>query len=128
MDHGFCPRCGSRRPDAFRWCRKCGFDFQNPPKPDVAASVPPVVADQPQRIDVRPIGDRRAMAQFSRDVIDIRCLGTIGGILGAIVGFLALGTLGVIFNLGSAGALLSIVGLPLGWYIGTRVALGRLAR
>ena len=78
------------------------------------------------RVDVRAIDDRQNMARMTRDAMDVRCLGTLGGIVGAVLGFLLLGSIGM--ALGPPGALLALVGLPLGWWLGVRTALGWLAK
>jgi len=125
-DHGYCPRCGVVRPDAFRWCRKCGFDFENPPKPDPAPQGPAVRTQD--HVDVRLVNDRRTMAQWTRDAFTIRCLGTIGGLLGAFVGFIVFAWIGVALGAGPWSLLLALIGIPIGFFVGVRIALGRLAQ
>lgn len=129
MDYGFCPRCGARRPDAFRWCRKCGLDFQNPPKPEAEATAPPLlVPPPPQRVDVRPVGDRKAMAEWSRDAFTVRCLGALGGVIGIVVGFFLSSIIGGWLHMGVASLLLGLfVGVPLGFFFGVRLAYGLMA-
>ena len=124
-----CTRCGAARPDDFRWCRKCGLDFQNPPAstaPDPPARVTPAPIQPSPRVDVRQVNDRANMARLARDAMDVRCLGTIGGLTGAFVGFIVFGVIGS--AIGGAGVLLGLVGIPVGWWVGVRAALGRLAR
>jgi hypothetical protein len=66
------------------------------------------------------------MARMTRDAMDVRCLGTVGGLVGALVGFIVFGWVGGL--IGGAGVLLAFVGIPLGWWFGVRTALGLLAR
>lgn len=66
------------------------------------------------------------MAQIARDAMDVRCLGTVGGVIGAVIGFLAFAWIGT--WLGGAALLLVIPGIPFGWWIGVRAALGLIAR
>lgn len=133
MDYGYCPRCGTRRPDAFRWCRKCGLDFQNPPKSETHASAPPAhtsVAPGENRIsiDVRPVGDRRDLARWTRDVFTVRCLGTLGGMVGMFLGFFVMVALGGAVSAGPFSLVLGLIGLPLGFFLGVRLTLGLLTK
>jgi hypothetical protein len=41
MGTGFCPRCGKPRLGAFRYCRKCGLDFETAAHPGDVAPGPP---------------------------------------------------------------------------------------
>jgi hypothetical protein len=66
------------------------------------------------------------MAQMTRDAVDVRCLGTIGGLVGALIGFFAFAWIGSM--MGGAGVLLAFVGIPLGWWLGVRTALGLIAK
>jgi hypothetical protein len=131
VDFGFCPRCGVARSDAFRWCRKCGFDFQNPPKPDATSSAPPSVqpnaAPPSTRIDVRPVGDRQAMAQWSRDAWDVRCLATLGGLIGIVLGFFVFISLGAMLHAGLFSIILGFIGVPVGFFLGVRIVLSMMA-
>ena len=78
------------------------------------------------RVDVRPVNDRANMARMTRDAVDVRCLGTIGGLIGAVVGFIAFAWMGSM--IGGAGLLLAILGIPFGWWLGVRTALGFISR
>lgn len=127
-DYGFCPRCGARRPDAFRWCRKCGLDFQNTPSPDASSSAPVIASDQRTRVDVRPIGEQRDIAKWTRDAFTVRCLGTVGGIVGMVVGFFLFTAIGGAMNAGVASLLLGFLGIFVGFFFGVRLILGLLAR
>jgi hypothetical protein len=128
-----CPRCGAARPDDFRWCRKCGLDFKSPPKaivPDGRDIIEPTrvsPAPPPQQVDFRPVNDRANMARMSRDAMDVRCLGAIGGLVGAFVAFLVVGWIGQMAD-SPAVLLLLIVAIPTGWWLGARTALGLIAR
>jgi predicted lipid-binding transport protein (Tim44 family) len=84
-------------------------------------------AKQPTKVDVRPVNDRRNMAQVTRDAIDVRCLGTLGGWIGAFVGFLVFGMIGMWIG-GAAVFLAFFPGILVGWWIGVRTALGLMAR
>jgi hypothetical protein len=131
-----CPRCGAPRTENFRWCRKCGLDFQKPPKeivPDNAGRAvrrPDEIVGgpaAPPRVDIRQVDDRANMARKARAELDVRCLGTVGGVVRAIVGLVLFAAIGGL--LGPAiGAVGLIVGIPIGWWIGVRTALGWLAR
>jgi hypothetical protein len=77
-------------------------------------------------IDVRAVNDRSNIARMTRDALDVRCLGTLGGLAGVVVGFLVFGWVGA--SIGGAGVLLALVGIPLGWWVGVRTILGFLAR
>ncbi len=136
MAAGECPRCGAWRPDDLRWCRKCGLDFEAsrgsviPPSPGLgkepeARQAP---ASEPSRIDVRPVNDRRNMAQWTLDAFTVRCLATVGGLVGGLVGFLVFGYIALVLNLGLASILVAMIGFPVGMVIGIRFALKRLAR
>jgi ribosomal protein L40E len=132
MPSNVCPRCGATRPDDFRWCRKCGLDFKAPQKSvgsseaKVAARPSSSASSQGFQLDVRPVNDRANLARYARDVIDVRCLGTVGGLVGALAGFLLLGWIGM--AIGGAGVLLAILGIPVGWWVGVRTVLGRMAK
>lgn len=149
-----CPRCGTKRPDAFQWCRKCGLDFAKaergqlpadmrltptagPPPPSDVQRVAPPVQQGPQwqqpaqpyipQLDVRPVNDRKNMARLTANALDVRCGGTAGGCLGMIVGFLVFGYLGAAIG-GVAPLLLIPIGVFVGLFVGMRVALGLMAR
>ncbi len=135
MDYEYCPRCGTRRDDAvFGWCKKCGFDFKYGPGPDPAAArqtpQSPSSRDEPRtRIDVRPVGDRRDIAKWTRDAFTVRCLGTFGGMVGAFLGFFLLTWIGAAMQLGVFSLVLGLFfGIPLGLFLGIRLALGLLAK
>lgn len=50
MSSEFCPTCGTGRAGAFRFCPKCGFDFDAPPlaAPGPVAPVPPTASPAPR--------------------------------------------------------------------------------
>jgi hypothetical protein len=128
-----CPRCGAARPDDFRWCRKCGLDFKNPPKaivPDDRDIIEPTRVSPPsppQQVDFRPVNDRANMARMSRDAMDVRCLGALGGLLGIFVAFMVVAWIGQMADNGAV-LLLLIFAAPIGWWVGARTALTLLAR
>ncbi len=149
MSIEFCPRCGTKRPDYLKWCRKCGLDFEMAERGKLPANMVDESFQRPSgqqaaegqalphgsgwtqgghlQADITPVSDRRNIARWSRNALDVRCGGTAGGCLGTFVGFLvggyvglAIGGLAVIFTLA--------VGAFLGMYLGMRIALGLMAR
>lgn len=92
----------------------------------VRAEAPAPRQPDPPRLDVRSVNDRQNIARMTRDAVDVRCLGTTGGLVGAFFGFVVFGWIGM--AIGGAGPLLAFVGIPLGWWLGVRTALGWLAR
>ena len=150
-----CPRCGTRRPDELQWCRKCGLDFHKaergdlprdmspsaptagrpslpaaPPAQPPAAQWPPSGQPQsaPLRVDLRPVNDRRNMAQWTRDALDLRCGTTAGGCLGMVAGFIGGAMIGTVVGGPVGGLLFAVVGVPLGMFLGMRLALSLMAR
>ncbi len=149
-----CPRCGTRRPDELQWCRKCGLDFQkaergelpsnmSPTAPTAGRPAPPVMAPSqplaqwqqpaqppptPIRVDLRQVNDRRNMAQWTRDALDLRCGTTAGGCLGMLAGFVAGPMLGSVLGSPVAALLLAVIGVPVGLFAGMRLALSLMAR
>ena len=153
----FCPRCGTKRPDELQWCRKCGLDFhkaergQFPPgvrppsggwatdrvPPPAPARMPPSgwATDRVEQgapylgqLDVRPVSDRANMARWTRNALDIRCLGAAGGCLGMVVGgFVGLLILGAL-GWGFYGLFLLPLFVVAGLFVGMRVVIGRLAK
>jgi hypothetical protein len=77
-------------------------------------------------VDVRPVNDRANMARMARDAVDVRCLGTIGGLLGIFLAIVVVGWFGQ--TIGPAAVVFAVVLVPLGWWLGVRTALGLLAR
>ena len=148
MQIEFCPRCGTKRPDAFQWCRKCGLDFHRAERgeqPPGATTPPPrqvtgwVIDDrtappssqwarpEAQPVEIRPTTDRKTMAQWSAHAMDVRCGGTAGGCLGMFLGFLAFAYIGAAIG-GPAILLLLPIGVIVGMFVGARVALGLMSR
>lgn len=92
----FCPRCGTQRAGAFRYCRKCGFDFesgeldpQSPQPPAPLAPIPPSPAPDPA-----PVAEIQAKRPWYR--------GRAGVGLGAVLVLVALAAVGRPGQLGSA--------------------------
>ena len=67
------------------------------------------------------------MARMSRDAMDVRCLGAVGGLIGIFVALVVVGWIGQVTD-NSAVPLLLILAIPLGWWLGARTALGLIAR
>ena len=67
------------------------------------------------------------MARMSRDAMDVRCLGALGGIVGAFLAFVVVGWIGQATGSGVV-LLLLIIAIPLGWWLGVRTALGLIAK
>jgi hypothetical protein len=67
------------------------------------------------------------MARMSRDAMDVRCLGTVGGLIGVIVAFFVVGLIGQAADNGAV-LLLLIIAIPIGWWLGARTALSLIAR
>ena len=81
----------------------------------------------PEPRDVRLVSDRQTIARVSRAALDVRCLGTLGGLVGMVLGFFVGGYVGL--ALGGAMLVITLpVGLLLGAYLGMRAALGWAAR
>jgi hypothetical protein len=87
MSSTFCPKCGTRRVGAFRFCRSCGFDFDIDWA--IHAPVPPIVSQRALEPDATPIPDRQDVAKSAAK----SSLGglvngvlVIGGAIGGAVG------------------------------------------
>ena len=135
MNFEFCPSCGAKRSDASELCRMCGFDFGGPnggaaserdrgsapvpPSGWAVDRVPPPAPPQwqhpvPQQVvsrqvDVRPVSDRRNIARWTANALDVRCAGSAGGCLGMFVGFFAGALVG-----GAIGGFAALVTIPIG--------------
>ena len=117
-----CPKCGTPRVGAFRYCRSCGFDFDVLP----AAPVAPVAPAAPP-VQMTP---QQQMAQGSIAVRDFNIVTRLAGIIGAVIGFVVLGYLA--YNdiggyAGWFGLAAFTVGLLVGAVLGQRIALVRMA-
>ena len=82
-----CPRCGTRRVGAFRFCRSCGFDFDLVPA--IHAPVSTIVSQRAPEPDATLIPDRQDVAKSAAK----SSLGglvngvlVIGGAIGGAVG------------------------------------------
>ena len=83
----FCPKCGTRRVGAFRFCRSCGFDFDidwavhAPFRPAVSQRAPePDAMPIPARQDVAKSAPRSSLGGVVNRVL------VIGGAIGGAVG------------------------------------------
>ena len=87
MSSTFCPKCGTRRVGAFRFCRSCGFDFDI----DWAVHAPfrPAVSQRAPEPDAMPIPDRQDVAKSAaRSSLGgvVNGVLVIGGAIGGAVG------------------------------------------
>ena len=144
----FCPRCGTKRPDTLKWCRKCGLNFDEAERgklpPGVSSPTIRTVQNyfgepEPQQptsqwqqpyvpvVEVRPGGDRQSMARWSLHALEVRAGGTAGGCLGMAAGFLLFGYIGALIG-GVAPIFLIPLGVLIGLFVGMRGALGLRAK
>lgn len=138
----FCPRCGTKRPDEFKWCRKCGIDFEQAERGQLPAGVTspyarpttpnPEPTSQWQQpyvpvVEVRAGGDRQSMARWSLHALEVRCGGTAGGCLGMVAGFVLFGYIGALIG-GVAPLFFIPIGVLIGLFVGMRVALELMAK
>ena len=94
MASGFCPRCGETRVGAFRFCRKCGLDFDSP-----EAAAPPALLVTPPRPSPGGSDARGADASATKQV---ETAGGVAWIICALfTGYLALVQFGIASTLGS---------------------------
>jgi hypothetical protein len=84
----FCPKCGTRRVGAFRFCRSCGFDFDVDWA--IHAPVPPAVRQRAPEPAVMPTPD-------GTDVAKPAARSSLGGLLngGLVIGGAIGGAVGV---------------------------------
>jgi hypothetical protein len=82
-----CPRCGTRRVGAFRFCRSCGFDFDLVPA--THAPVPPIVSQRALEPDAAPTPERKDVAKSAaRASLGglVNGVLVVGGAIGGAVG------------------------------------------
>jgi len=116
----FCPKCGTQRTGALRFCRSCGFDL------DTVATTPQPTAQEP--LGTMPI-DRRAQASYYRATVGWSCLGRVMVWGGVVVGFLigayvAEGPLaggGILTQLFVGFVVGPFLGAGIGWYLWTEL-------
>jgi len=68
------------------------------------------------------------MAEWTRDAFTVRCLGTVGGLIGMFLGFLVFAAIGGALNAGLLSLVLGFIGIPVGFFLGVRLSLGLLAK
>ena len=82
-----CPKCGTRRVGAFRFCLSCGFDFDLVPA--VHAPVTPMVSQRAPGPDATPTPDDKGVAKSAaRSGLDglVNGVFVVGGAIGGAVG------------------------------------------
>jgi len=82
-----CPKCGTRRVGAFRFCLSCGFDFDTDPA--IHAPVPPIVSQRVPEPDATPTPDGKNVAKSAaRSSLGglVNGVLVIGGAIGGAVG------------------------------------------
>ena len=82
MASSFCPRCGTQRTGALRFCRSCGLDFDADASPAAPAPTP-----GPTRREVRAAQAAEYRSQTSWTFLGYVIVG-IGMVVGAIIGLL----------------------------------------
>lgn len=132
-----CPRCSARRIEGEATCAQCGWRFEHvtksanrapPPRDPTTSSSPPAIRGQvvtpwappPQSVWIEPY-DRRTVAKASLAAFQVRCLGTIGGMIGFVVGVLFVPLLLVALT---HNAFVGLLGVPIGAVIGIALGIG----
>ena len=121
----FCPRCGTQRTGAFRYCRSCQFDFDN-----TAAKVAGTANDTGAAGRARPTGSAASIpASVAAGMIELEKLRAIlipfriGGIVvGLLIWWFVIGPIA-----GADNPLIVLLALPvlafLGLYLGNLAGL-----
>ncbi len=68
------------------------------------------------------------MAQWTLDAFTVRCLATVGGAIGGVLGMIAFGYFALALQFGLAAIPVALIGFPVGMVLGIRFALKWLAR
>ena len=82
-----CPKCGTRRVGAFRFCLSCGLDFDLVPA--IHAPVPPIVSQRAPGPDATPTPDGKDVAKSAaRSSLGglVNGVLVVGGAIGGAVG------------------------------------------
>jgi hypothetical protein len=83
----FCPKCGTRRVGAFRFCRSCGFDFDIDWA--IHAPIPPADSQRPLEPDAMPTPERKDLTKSAARSSPrglVNAVLVIGGAIGGAVG------------------------------------------
>jgi len=106
----FCPRCGTARAGAFRFCRSCGFDFEHDVPPPAAAP------EQPQTSSSAP----RSLGQLTVLSQAQSCLTPTAALIGFVLGA---GAWAAVLHVNDTGSLVGAfaAGLVTAWALGTWV-------
>jgi len=102
MSTGFCPNCGEPRVGMFRYCRKCGLDYDTIEVPPAQGAPPvtPAPRQSPprrQREWIRPSGRTTRTnlgARGYRNGQNVGRLILIGGLVGLVIGVVLLALMG----------------------------------
>jgi len=136
MSTGFCPNCGELRVGMFRYCRKCGLDYdaiEVPPAQGarpVTPDAPPVTPDAPARTDpaFRAYDANSLGARGYSTRRNARRLMLIGGLVGLVIGVFLLALIGPGGDNLFVDLLVLVLFPVVGFSLGARVLAELLAR
>jgi hypothetical protein len=135
MSTGFCPNCREPRVGMFRYCRKCGFDYDDnavvPPTAPAGAQAP-VPPAAPTLLDptIRPYDANQNMARGAIAVQNFGCRLLIGGGIGLVLSVILMVLIApALENANPLVDLFVLVAFPvIGFAVGIRVTAQLLAR